>query len=61
MGFQGMEVENSKFTAFIDFFTTNTYIMIIMSDKTIEKAVTQLNIKAARSQFEEYVQQTNEN
>lgn len=33
--FQGMEVRNSNFTAFIDFFTTNTYIMVIMSDQNI--------------------------
>jgi Ras-related GTP-binding protein A/B len=35
--FQGMEVRNSNFTAFIDFFTANTYIMIIMSDDSIRK------------------------
>lgn len=33
--FQGMEVRNSNFTAYIDFFTTNTYIMIIVSDQQI--------------------------
>lgn len=33
--FQGMEVRNSNFTAFIDFFTTNTYIMVIVSDQSI--------------------------
>lgn len=33
--FQGMEVRNSNFTAFIDFFTANTYIMVIMSDQNI--------------------------
>lgn len=35
--FQGMEVRNSNFTAFIDFFTANTYIMVIMSDDSIRK------------------------
>merc|ERR1712161_129818 len=29
--FQGMDVFNSKFTAFIDAFTANTYIMVIVS------------------------------
>ena len=33
--FQSMEVRNDKFAAFIDFFTTNTYVMVIMSDPTI--------------------------
>lgn len=27
-----MTVRNSSFTGFIDYFTTNTYIMVIMSD-----------------------------
>ncbi|KAL8612340.1 hypothetical protein ACOMHN_020159 [Nucella lapillus] len=33
--FQSMEVSNSSFAAFIDIFTTNTYIMVILSDPTI--------------------------
>ncbi|RHY30932.1 hypothetical protein DYB32_003918 [Aphanomyces invadans] len=57
--FQGMEVRNSNFTAFMDFFTNNTYIMVIMSDDSIQPATTQLNIKAARPVFERYVQQAN--
>lgn len=31
--FQGMDVCNSKFSAFIDAFTANTYIMVIVSNK----------------------------
>lgn len=30
-----MEVRNSNFAAFIDLFTANTYIMVIMSEPTI--------------------------
>ena len=33
--FQCMEVRNSQFAAFIDVFTSNTYVMVIMSDPTI--------------------------
>ena len=33
--FQSMEVRNSSFAAFIDVFTTNTYIMVILSDPSI--------------------------
>ena len=33
--FQGMEVRNAHFTAFIDVLTANTYVMVIMSDPTI--------------------------
>lgn len=35
--FQSMEVKNSQFAAFIDVFTPNTYIMVIMSDSTIRE------------------------
>lgn len=55
--FKSMEVKNKNFTAFIDIFTTNTYIMIIVSDETIESAATNLNIQAARPHFEKFVQQ----
>lgn len=50
--FQSMEVRNSNFSAFIDLFTTNTYIMVIMSDPHIPSAVILLNIKNARKHFE---------
>ena len=33
--FQSMEVRNSQFAAYIDIFTSNTYVMVIMSDPTI--------------------------
>jgi Ras-related GTP-binding protein A/B len=33
--FQSMEVRNSNFAAYIDEFTTNTYVMVIISDPTI--------------------------
>ena len=35
--FQSMEVRNSCFAAFIDIFTPNTYVMVIVSDSTIRK------------------------
>ena len=35
--FQSMEVKNSAFAAFIDVFTSNTYVMVIMSDPTIRE------------------------
>jgi Ras-related GTP-binding protein A/B len=33
--FQSMEVVNSSFAAYIDMFTPNTYVMVILSDPTI--------------------------
>ncbi|KAG5843494.1 hypothetical protein ANANG_G00151530 [Anguilla anguilla] len=50
--FQSMEVRNSNFAAFIDVFTSNTYVMVIMSDPTIPSAATLINIRNARKHFE---------
>lgn len=35
--FQSMEVRNSNFAAFIDVFTSNTYVMVVMSDPNIRE------------------------
>lgn len=55
--FQGMEVRNSRFTALIDFFSGNTYLMVIMTGPSakISTALTQLNISAARKHFEKFI------
>jgi len=66
--FQGMEVSNSRFTACIDAFTANTYIMVIVSRGSgggggvgnggrmgAAGATTLLNIKNARSHFERFI------
>ena len=63
--FQGMDVRNSKFTAFIDAFTANTYIMVIVSNtgpnscqdwgRGTQKAATLMNIQKARSHFEQFI------
>lgn len=50
--FDSMEVRNSSFAAFIEMFTPNMVVMVIMSDTSIPSAVTQLNIKNARKHFE---------
>jgi Ras-related GTP-binding protein A/B len=50
-----MEVGNSAFTAYIDLFTSNTYIMVILSDSRIHTTTTQINVKAARAAFEAFV------
>ena len=58
--FQGMEVRNRHFSAFIDAFTGNTYIMVIMAGNSsaIPTSLTQLNIAAARSHFEKFIPET---
>ena len=53
--FQAMEVRNSHFAAFIDEFTSNTYIMVVVSDPTITSAATLLNIGTARAHFQRFV------
>ncbi len=53
--FQGMEVSNSRFSAFIDAFTANTYIMVIVSDMNVHTAATLMNIKNARRHFERFI------
>jgi Ras-related GTP-binding protein A/B len=50
--FHSMEVRNSRFAAYIDGFTTNTYVMVIMSDPSISSAATLINIQNARKHFE---------
>lgn len=53
--FQGMEVGNSIFCAYIDLFTSNTYIMVILSDRRIHTPTTRINVRAARSVFEAFI------
>jgi Ras-related GTP-binding protein A/B len=50
--FQSMEVRNSQFAAFIDSFTSNTYVMVISSDSALPSAAMLVNIKNARKHFE---------
>lgn len=50
--FHSMEVRNANFAAFIDVFTPNTYIMVIMADPSMPSAATLINIKNARKHFE---------
>jgi len=57
--FKSMEVRNSQFTAFVDVFTPNTFVMVVMSDESIESAATKLNIQMARNHFEKFIQQGN--
>jgi Ras-related GTP-binding protein A/B len=58
--FQGMEVRNSQYSAFIDAFTGNTYIMVIMTGDgaQVPTMLTQLNIAAARKHFERFIPST---
>jgi len=50
--FKSTHISNSSFKAFIDEFTTNTYIMVVIADPEVHTAATELNIKNARQHFE---------
>lgn len=50
--FQSMEVRNSNFSSFIDVFTANTYVMVILSDSHIPAEAILINIRNARKHFE---------
>jgi Ras-related GTP-binding protein A/B len=56
--FSSMEVRNSNFSSFIDLFTENAYVMVIMSDPTIQSTATLANIKIASKHFEKYLQRS---
>jgi len=56
--FRTMEVKNKNFTAFIEVFTSNTYIMIVTTDRNIPPAAIQLNVQVARPHFDKLVQLT---
>ena len=53
--FPGMEVRNSRFAAFIDAFTANTYIMVIVSNPAVHTQATIMNIQNARNLFEKFI------
>jgi len=52
---QHMEIRNSNFAAFISLLTTNTYLMVITSDPTIQSPAIDINVDAARPHFEKYL------
>ncbi|KAJ3333614.1 hypothetical protein HDU76_006104 [Blyttiomyces sp. JEL0837] len=54
--FQNMEVRGKGFAAFVDVLTPNTYVMVVMSDPSIQSAATMINIAAARKHFEKIEQ-----
>jgi len=56
MTLEKMRVTNSEFEAFIYEFTSNTYIMVIVSDPEVRTAATLLNITNSKEHFETLLQ-----
>jgi Ras-related GTP-binding protein A/B len=50
-----MVVKNQKFCAYVEGFTSSTYIMIVISDPNVEQEAIVMNIKATRDHFESLV------
>jgi Ras-related GTP-binding protein A/B len=50
--FDSIEIRNSNFSAFIDTFTNNTYIMVILPDGQVSSTATIMNIRSASRHFE---------
>lgn len=50
--FDNIQIRNSSFSAFIDSFTNNTYIMVVMSGSTTSSAAIMMNIRTASKHFE---------
>ncbi|SPO20799.1 related to GTR1 - GTP-binding protein [Ustilago trichophora] len=50
--FQAVELKAPNFTAYIDSLTSNTYIMILVTDPNIQMASIKLNVQLARDHFE---------
>ena len=53
--FKSMQVKNKFFNAFLEDFTQNTYILVIVSDQTIQPQTTLFNIKGAKGHFEKFL------
>jgi len=51
--FRSIEVRNSSFAAYIELFTANMYIMVVMSDPQVCSAAVQLNINNAKRYFKD--------
>jgi Ras-related GTP-binding protein A/B len=53
--FTAMEVRNASFAAYLEAFTSNTYLMVVMSDPTVPSAAVHMNIQVAKNHFEKFV------
>jgi len=49
-----IQVKNKGYDVFVTSFTATTYIMVVVSDPTIQPALTLANIESARNHFEQF-------
>eukprot|EP01029_Cantina_marsupialis_P006714 TRINITY_DN17408_c0_g2_i1.p1 TRINITY_DN17408_c0_g2~~TRINITY_DN17408_c0_g2_i1.p1 ORF type:complete len:303 (+),score=73.84 TRINITY_DN17408_c0_g2_i1:111-1019(+) len=55
-----MTVSNEHYRAFIDKFTSNTFVMVITTNKRIQPALVDLNIQSTRKHFEKLINRTDD-
>jgi len=53
-GFSSMEVRNSRFTAYLDQLTNSTYVLVVMSDPSIQAEAIHINIQSAQRHFDKF-------
>lgn len=51
--FQSMVIQTKNFTAYLDEFTSSTYIMVVLSNKNVNLELIKLNTALCRQSFEE--------
>ncbi|KAJ2997849.1 hypothetical protein HDV02_005119 [Globomyces sp. JEL0801] len=56
--FQTMEIRNPNMSIFVQPLTPNTYILVVLSNASIQSAIPIMNIQLSRKHFEEIEQQT---
>ena len=49
---KNLHVKNTKFSCYIERFTFNTFVMLVISDPTVYSAAVLANIAVARQHFE---------
>lgn len=57
--FATLQVRNAAYTCLIEGFTSTTYAMVIVSDKSIQPATVLINIEASRAHFEALINNMN--
>lgn len=50
--FQSFEIKGANFSAYLDWFTSNTYILVIVADQRVQLEAVKLNVQLGRERFE---------
>lgn len=50
-----MQINDPQFVAYMDEFTPDTFIMIVMHDHSVESEVLRMNIRVAKKHFHKHL------